>query len=273
MRPDPAGRPGLLRRGAGLVVLLLAVGCGGAAGTSSPTTAEDAAADASAELSGTVTVLAAASLSEVYGELADRLEAEHPDLEVDLQFGGSATLARQVVSGAPADVLATANAETMQVAVDAGEVTGPFVFARNRLALVVPPGNPGRITGLADLARPELVVALCGPEVPCGAVSAALLRSAGVTAAPDTLEQDVKAVLTKVVLDEVDAGLVYRSDVVAAGPRVQEIGVPESDRAVTEDLVAVLRASRNPAAAAEFVERVLSPEGQAVLRDAGFELP
>ena len=221
---------------------------------------------------GRVTVFAASSLTDTFTALADRLEAAHPGLDVVLSFGGSSGLAQQVLAGAPADGLATASTATMDTV--SRDVAGPpTVFARGRLQVVVPAGNPGRVSGLADLADPKLRVALCAPQVPCGAAARNAFARAGVTPAPDTLEQDVRAVLTKVRLGEADAGLVYRTDVLAAGDAVEGIDVPEQDQVTTDYPIVVLSDAPNPVAAQAFVDLVLSNEGRKVLQDAGFEVP
>lgn len=225
-------------------------------------------------LSGTLTVFAAASLTETFSELGDVLMAANPDLTVVFSFAGSSALAAQIVSGAPADVFAAASSVTMQTVVDdAGGALTPVVFVRNTLQIAVPVDNPAGITGPADLARPELTIALCAPEVPCGAAAEKAFAAAGVTPSPDTLEQDVKAVLSKVVLGEVDGALVYRTDVIAAAGQVQGIDFPEASAAVNDYPIAVLDDAGNPEAARAFVELVVSPEGQDVLAGAGFDSP
>jgi molybdate transport system substrate-binding protein len=221
--------------------------------------------------SGTVTVFAAASLTEAFTRLARDVEAESPGTTVTLVFGASSTLARQVVDGAPADVLATASPATMTTAVDAGAAEQPRTFARNRLQIAVPAGAPD--VGLADFADRERTLALCAPQVPCGAAAGAVFAAAGVSPQPDTLERDVKAALAKVRLGEVDAALVYRTDVLAAGDDVRGIDVPEAAVAVNDYPVARLTQSRNPTGAALFVDALLSQEGQRVLADAGFDRP
>jgi molybdate transport system substrate-binding protein len=244
------------------------------AGCSSPGPAGPARPDAATtEPAGAITVLAAASLTEAFTQLGDDFEADHPGSRVSFSFGSSATLATQVTQGAPADVYAAASAATMRTVTDAGAATGTVDFASNTLQLAVPPGNPGKVTGLADLADPRLRIALCAEQVPCGAAAVTVLAAAGVRARPDTLESDVKAVLQKVVADEVDAALVYRTDVVAAGTTVEGIEFPEAAQAVNRYPIAVLRESRNPATARAFVDHVLAPEGQQVLTEAGFGRP
>lgn len=255
-------------------LLPLAACAPGAAGAASSARPSTGAAGSSSEVTGDVVVLAAASLTDVFTDLAADLEAEHPGVHVRLSFAGSSSLAQQVVAGAPADVLATASSATMATVADAGDVAGtPRVVATNVLQIAVPPGNPGGVTGLADLARPDLAVALCAPQVPCGSAARTLLSAAGVDARPDTLEQDVRSVLGKVELGEVDAGLVYRTDVAAAGEQVEGVQVAEAARASTEYPVAVLAGAPHPRAAQAFVDLVASPHGRDVLARAGFAAP
>jgi molybdate transport system substrate-binding protein len=238
----------------------------GCTATPQPVPADD-------EVHGTLTVFAAASLTETFDALAARFEADHPGVEVVLSYGGSSSLATQIAQGAPADVFAAANESTMESLVDAGDAGPATVFATNTLVLITPAGNPAGVTGLADLADPGLAIALCDPGVPCGSAAQALLAEAGVTAVPDTLEQDVKAVLTKVELGEADAGLVYVTDARATGSAVEVIDVPEAQQVINRYPIAVLTAAPNPDAARAWVELVLSGEGQAVLSDAGFLAP
>ncbi|MGV8895705.1 MAG: molybdate ABC transporter substrate-binding protein [Rhodoglobus sp.] len=232
------------------------------------------ASTATTTLSGTVTVSAAASLTNTFGAIADAFTKEHPGVTVTFNFGGSSALAAQIVEGAPVDVFAAASAATMTTVADAGLIDGePTAFATNILEVAVPPGNPGGVAGLADFARPELSIALCAVEVPCGAASLAVFDAAGIIAAPDTLEQDVKAVLTKVELGEVDAGLVYATDVLGAGERVEGIEFAGAAAAVSTYPMALLAASSRNAAARAFVAYVLSPAGRKILDDAGFGTP
>jgi molybdate transport system substrate-binding protein len=245
-----------------LAVTWLALsGCGdaGPAGTAGP--------------SGAVTVFAAASLTETFTRLGKDFEATGDGVTVTFNFAGSSALAQQIDQGAPADVFASASPTNLKQVADAGGVDGEAtVFARNVLQIVVPRGNPAGVRGLADFGRSELTIALCAEQVPCGAAAGRALDAAGVTAAPDTLEQDVRATLAKVTLGEVDAALVYRTDVSAAGDAVEGIDFPESAQAVNEYPIAVLAGSRNKEAARAFVEYVLGPEGRRVLREAGFQI-
>ena len=241
-------------------------------GSSAPDRA-GAGGAAGSGLTGTLTVFAAASLADVFPELGDRLEAAHPSLEVRFNFAGSSALATQITQGAPADVFASADTAQMTVVTAAGLAEDPAVVAGNVLAIAVPAGNPGGVDGLADFARDELALAVCAPDVPCGAAAEAVLGAAGVDARPDTLEEDVRAALTKVELGEVDAALVYASDVVAAGDAVEGIAVPEAEEAVNEYPVAVLASAPNRQAARAFVDLALSDEGRRALAGAGFRTP
>jgi molybdate transport system substrate-binding protein len=222
-------------------------------------------------LAGTLTVFAAASLTDVFERLGERLTADHPELDVQFNFAGSAALATQIVQGAPADVFASANEMQMTVVTDEElQADDPRVFTENALQIAVPPGNPAGITGIDDFAREELTLAICAAEVPCGAAGEQVFEAAGITAAPDTLEEDVRAALTKVELGEVDAALVYASDVASAGGAVEGIEFPEAEEAVNEYPICVLAAAPNPDAARAFVDLVLSDVGQAALEAAGF---
>ncbi|MFC6010447.1 molybdate ABC transporter substrate-binding protein [Nocardia lasii] len=246
-------------------VALAAVGCG------DDTATKPASAD---EISGTVTVFAAASLTGTFSELGKQFEAEHPGVKVVYNFAASSALAEQIKQGAPADVFASAAPKNMQQVVDAGDVTAkPVIFVRNRLEIAVPAGNPGDITGLADFGKSEPKIALCAEQVPCGAAAKTVFEVAGVTPQPDTREADVKAVLTKVTLGEVDAALVYRTDVQAAGDKVEGIEFPEADKAINDYPVAPLAHAPNAKAATAFVDFIGSDKARTVFTDAGFDAP
>jgi molybdate transport system substrate-binding protein len=217
-----------------------------------------------------LTVLAAASLTDVYEELAIPFEQEH-DADVTFSFGSSTDLAEQVADGAPGDVLATADQASMQLAEDAG-VTGTVeTFATNVLTIVVPEGNPAGIETLDDLSDAAWV--RCADEVPCGKVAATVLDANGVTAEPVSLEEDVRATLDKVVSGEADAGLVYATDAVAAADEVDAVQIPGAEEAPTSYVVATLEQSGDADLAADWVAWLTSDEGQAILRDAGFGSP
>ena len=260
------------RSAAALLLALALVGCGGTGGEVGSPAAPPSGSSATA-VSGTVNVFAAASLTGSFEQIADAFEAENPGTDVVFNFGASSALAQQVVSGAPVDVFAAASPATMKTVVDAGDAADPEVFVRNRLQIAVPADNPGMVTGLADFTKPSLKIALCAPKVPCGTAAAKAFEAAGLTPSVDTEEQDVKAALSKVTLGEVDAALVYRTDVLAAGEKVKGIAFPEADKAVNDYPIAVTTDAENTEAAAAFVAYVLSPEGQAVFAAAGFDSP
>ena len=216
-----------------------------------------------------LTVLAASSLTESFDTLAKRFEAEHPGVKVATSYDSSATIAAQVVAGAPADVVATADTKTMDVMRDGNALAKPpIVFTRNRLALVVPADNPAGIEQLADLQHADYVA--CVKSAPCGDLASGLLERSGITKPPRSYEVDVKAVLTKVELGEADAGFVYASDVVAAGRSVKEVALPQGTDAVTEYPIAVTADSEHQDLARSWVDLVRSREGQQVLARAGF---
>jgi molybdate transport system substrate-binding protein len=218
----------------------------------------------------TLDVLAAASLTGAFEELAEELEADHPDIDVRLSFGSSAALAQQVLEGAPADVLATADLATMATAVEGDGAADPVAFATNRMVLVTPRGDDGPVDGFEDLDDPATTFAACVESAPCGAVAARLLEENQVERRPVSLEADVKAVLTKVLGGEVDAGLVYETDALAAGDRVRSVPVPGSGAVLTTCTVAVTSRADDPEAAQQFVALVTGDRGRQVLTRAGF---
>lgn len=268
-------RPAAARRGraaaVGVATLLLAATAACGADETAPTAG--GSAESGEEPSGEITVLAAASLTESFETIGADFEAANEGTSVTFSFGSSSTLATQVREGAPADVFAAANESTMQQVTDAGLNDEPALFATNVLEIAVPPGNPGDITGLQDFADENLRIAICAPEVPCGSAAEKVFESAGIEARPDTLEQDVKATLQKVQLDEVDAALVYRTDVVSAGDQVEGIPFDEAESAINNYPIATLTESANPELAQAFTEYVLSDEGAEVLSGVGFETP
>lgn len=260
------------------VTALLLAACGGtedATTTRSGSTSSSASeTTAGSTLAGDLTVFAAASLTESFTTLGEAFTTANPGLTVAFNFAGSSALATQINEGAPADLFAAASPTTMQTVVDAGGAAGePEVFVTNTLEIAVPPGNPAGITGLADFANADLTIALCAAEVPCGSAAEKVFAAAGLTPAPDTLEQDVKAALSKVELGEVDAALVYRTDVISSGDGVEGIEFPESSDAVNDYPISVLTEAPNAEAAQAFLDYVLSDEGQQVLTDAGFGSP
>ncbi len=256
---------------------LLALAALGLAGCAEPGTAAPAAAPSSASpsraLAGTITVAAAASLNTVFPKLGQEFEAAHPGTTVRFSFGGSSALAAQIVSGAPVDVFAAASAATMTTVTKEGLTAAPPVtIARNRLEIAVPPANPGHITGLADFANAAKTVVVCDKAVPCGAAAQKVFALAKVAAKPDSYEPDVTAVLTKVETDVADAGLVYRTDVLAAGGKVHGIPFTEASRAITAYPIAPLKGSQDPALASAFADYV-EQHGGSELTAAGFLPP
>ena len=245
---------------AALVLVLPLAACGSG----------DDGQDADSGGNGELTVLAAASLTDVFEDLAAGFE-EQDDVDVTFSFGSSTDLAEQVAGGAPGDVLATADETSMGLAEDAG-VTGEVEpFATNVLTIVVPRGNPAGITSLDDLDSTTWV--RCADEVPCGKVALAVLDGAGITAEPVSLEEDVRATLDKVVSGEADAGLVYATDAVAAGDDVEAIEIPDAEADPTSYYATTLDQSEDAGLAADWVAWVTSDEGQAILGQAGFGSP
>ena len=219
----------------------------------------------------TVTVFAAASLTESFKAIGAEFERATPGTAVQFNFAGSPTLVQQIQQGAPADVFASADQANMDVLVQAGSIAGtPRIFARNRLAIVVPAGNPKKIATLADLTRSGLTLALCAANVPAGRYAAEAFAKAGLTVPAASQEADVKAVVSKAALGEIDAGIAYVTDVAAAGGRVEGITIPDQYNVVAQYPIAVLRGAAQPHAAAAFVDFVSGPAGQAVLRRFGF---
>jgi len=219
-------------------------------------------------------VFAAASLTDAFTAVGARFEADNPGVEVRLNSAGSSDLAQQIVNGAPADVFAAANESTMKTVADAGLVDGqPTVFATNVLQIATPPGNPKGVASFADLARPDVAVVVCAPQVPCGAATERIEQATGVALSPVSEEPDVRSVLGKVSTGDADAGLVYVTDVRSAGGSVEGVSFPESDRAVNSYPIAALTDAPEPELARSFVELVTGEFGREALEDAGFGAP
>lgn len=234
----------------------------------------NASSDAAGQLTGTVTVFAAASLKASFSALADEFEAKNPGATVALSFAGSSDLATQITQGAPADVFASADPRNMAKLADAGLLDGAATnFATNHLQIAVPPSNPAAIASLADLARPGVKVVVCAGQVPCGAATYAVEKAAGVTLAPVSEESSVTDVLGKVASAEADAGLVYVTDVKGSGGKVKGIPFPEAAEAVNTYPIATVGPSRNKELAAAFIAMVTGSEGRKTLADAGFGVP
>ncbi|OLT22728.1 molybdate ABC transporter substrate-binding protein [Actinomadura sp. CNU-125] len=253
----------MFKRTAAVAALLVALaGCGEVDGASG---------DGGGE---TLTVFAAASLTETFTELGETFEKSHPGTDVRFSFAGSSTLAQQIAQGAPADVFASASPATMKAVADAGDAAGePRVFTTNRLVIAVPKDNPGGVRSVGDLAGEDLRVVLCAEQVPCGAAAAEALDAAGVTVEPASQEKDVKAVLTKVRLGEADAGLVYRTDAKAAAGDVTGIEFDAAAKAINDYPIVQVADAPQPGLAQEFIALVTGPQGEAVLGEAGFRAP
>jgi molybdate transport system substrate-binding protein len=221
-----------------------------------------------------VTIFAAASLTDGFTRAGDEFASSNTRVRFTFNFGSSSTLATQITNGAPADVFASADETNMQKIVDAQLADGmPTAFASNRLEIAVAAGNPKKIAGLADLARPDLVLILAAPTVPAGKYALDALGKAGVGAKPASLEVDVRAVLNKVSLGEADAGIVYVTDVKSAASRVTGVEIPDQYQVIARYPVAVVKGTKNGALAHRFVDYLISPAGQGVLGDFGFSKP
>jgi molybdate transport system substrate-binding protein len=222
----------------------------------------------------TLHVFAAASLTEAFTTLGRQFEKDHPGTRVQFNFGPSSGLAEQIADGAPADVFASASPSNMDTLVKSGDAHGPEDFATNSGEIAVPPDNPAGIVAVGDLVGQGVKVAVCQPQVPCGKLAAAIfLDKLGLDLKPTTEEVDVKSVLTKVALGEVDAGVVYVTDVRAAGGKVKGIEIPDHQNASTSYPIARLKDSAHEKEAQEFVDLVLSDDGSKLLTAAGFARP
>ena len=223
--------------------------------------------------SGTITVSAAASLADVFPVIGRAFERRYPGTRVLFNFAGSSTVVGQVIAGAPVDVLATASEPTMAKARDVGAVTPPRLFAKNSMIIAVPPGNPARIRSVADLARPGVLVGVCDIAVPCGAAATDVFTRARVSVRPVTRELDVRALLGKVMSGDLDAGMVYVTDVRAVGPaKVGSVPIPTTVNVTTTYPIAVVRETSNAATAQAFVDYVqVSLSAQGLLRAYGFQ--
>lgn len=246
------------------VAVTMVAGCGGS---------ETPAGSGSSAVKGTVTVFAAASLQDSFTKLGKQFEAAHPGSKVVFDFGPSSGLAEQIKQDAPADVFASASTKSMDLVVAAGDAVKPTNFAKNTMQIAVPPDNPAGVRTVADLAKKNVKVALCQAQVPCGSTALKVFDNAGIKVTPVTQEVDVKAALSKVKLDEVDAAVVYVTDVLAAGNSVKGIAIPNDINASTTYPIAPITGSQNKTTAQAFVDYVLSADGLAALSSAGFAKP
>lgn len=272
MNPRPSVRRPALRRlsllaPAALLVTALAA-CGGGDDGGSSEGGGDGGGDT------VLRVQAAASLTDAFDEIASEFESQNDGVTVEATYDSSGTLAEQAADEAPGDVLATADENSMQTAVDGGAIAeGPDVFATNTLVVVVPAGNPAGIESFDDLDADDVTYVACVDTAPCGTIAASLIEEAGFTNEPASLEPDVRATLERVVADEADAGLVYTTDAMSAGDDVETIEIPGAEDDPTSYPIGVLEQSEDAEAAQAFVDLVLSDYGQGVLSDAGFGSP
>lgn len=257
---------------AAIVAAVALAGCGSSGKSSSATSTPGAGS--SANLSGTITVLAAASLTGTFNQLGQMFQATHPGTTIKFSYGGSDTLAAQIVQGAPVDVFAAASPTTMKTVTDAGDNAGtPQNFVKNQLVIAVPPGNPKHLASLKDLTDPKLKVVLCAPTVPCGTAATKAEQAAGLTIKPVSEAPDVKSALTPVELGEADAALVYRTDAKSAAGKVDAVEFPESALAINTYPIATLKNSTNMPLAQAWVTYILSPDALAAFTAAGFQAP
>jgi molybdate transport system substrate-binding protein len=258
------------RSSLGLVLALTVVlGLGARCGDEEPKgSAASTSSSATTAAAGNLTVLAAASLSESFKELGIAFEAKHPGSKVTFSFDSSSALAAQANNAAPADLFASADQANMKKVTDAGNATGPKVFAHNKLAIIVAKGNPKKVKSLADFTKVSFV--LCAPEVPCGKYGLEALSKAAVKAQPKSLETNVKGVVTKVTSGEADAGIGYVTDAKAASASAEGIEIPDAQNVIAEYPMAVLKQSANATLAQAFMDFILGTEAQAVLAKYGF---
>jgi molybdate transport system substrate-binding protein len=248
---------------------LVLAGC-----SSSSTSSPPAGSSASGELSGTLVVFAATSLTEAFDKIGVQFQKAHPGVTVKFNYNGSSSLATSITQGAPADVFASASPKNMTTVTDAGDASGtPQTFTSNSGEIMVESGNPMHIKTVKDLANPKVKVVVCAPEVPCGAVAQAIFKNAGVTVKPVSEEQNVGGVVTKVTLGEADAGIVYVTDVKANETKATGVPIPADQNDVTEYPIVQVKGAPNSSAAKAFISYVLGPAGQQVLASFGFMPP
>lgn len=252
---------------AGLAVVL-------AAACSSPSQAPSTGGSSAAPQARTLTVFAAASLTESFTTLEKTFEQQNPGVDVVLNYGGSSDLAQQIVNGAPADVFAAASDSTMKTVTDAQlTAAAPSIFATNVLQIATAPGNPKGITAFADLAEPDITTVVCAPQVPCGSAATKIEQSTGVDIPAVSEEPDVKSVLSKVSTGNADAGLVYVTDVNAAKGQVEGVNFPEASSATTNYPIAVVKNAPQAELAQRWVQLVEGQTGTDTLAAQGFGKP
>jgi len=227
------------------------------------------------KLKGDLTISAASSLTDVFTELAKQFRKDNKGVKVRLNFGSSSTLLTQIQSGAPSDIMASADLTNLEKLVASGNVVvTPKVFARNTMVIAVKPGNPKSVHSVADLASLSFI-ALCGKTVPCGVYASSVLTRAGVVIAESKVTRgiDVKATLSAVANGDADAAIVYKTDVVAAKKTVAGIDIPSAQNVKAMYGIAPIRGSKNPANAKAFIDFVMSEQGWQILKSFGFQRP
>ncbi len=260
-----------MRRASLPLAVAVTVAFAASCGTSS--SGPDDATAGTRPITGTILVFAAASLTDAFADIEQAFETEYPGTDVQLNLAGSSGLREQILEGAPVDVFASANEANMTRVAEAEGTAGPAqVFARNRLQIAVPAGNPAGVRDLADFERDELLIGLCAEEVPCGQFAREALDAAGIDASLDTNEPDVRALLTKLGAGELDAGIVYVTDVSSGDGLVEGIDIPAAVNIEADYPIAPLASAPNPGGATAFVAFVLSPDGQGILRRYGFDV-
>jgi molybdate transport system substrate-binding protein len=253
-----------------LAVALVLAACSSSSSSQAPaaTTGPATTGPATTTASGSLTVFAAASLTGAFNAAKSTLPTP-----VTYNFAGSNALVAQITQGAPADVFASADTNNMQKLVDAGLVETPVTFAKNKLEIAVAAGNPKHITGIADLAKPGITVVLEAVGVPAGDYTRTILTAQNLTVTPKSLETDVKSAVAKVTSGEADATVVYVTDVTAAGAKVAGVTVPDADQPSITYPIAVVKSTKNHAAAQAFVDSAVSGDVQKALGAAGFLPP
>jgi molybdate transport system substrate-binding protein len=258
---------------ANVTALALLAACGSSTSTSAVTTVAPTTA-AAPSLKGPITVFAASSLTAAFTDLGAAFRRAHPEANVIFSFDASSALVTQITQGAPADVFASADTANMDKLTNASlTASTPVVFATNVLSIIVPAANPKSIKALDDLADAKLKVVLCDPTVPCGKYAKQSLDAAKVAVTPVSLEQNVKGVVTKVTTGEADAGIVYATDVKAAGDKASGVDIPAAVNVVAKYPIASTKSSTHQDIDAAFIAFVTGPEGQAILATSGFGKP
>jgi molybdate transport system substrate-binding protein len=262
------------RRHATLLTVVCAVVAALVLAACSSSSSSTPSGSSSGKVSGTLVVFAATSLTDAFNKIGAGFEQAHPGVTVKFNYNGSSSLATSITQGAPADVFASAAPANMKTVTDAGDAAGtPQIFTRNTAEIMVESGNPKHIESVKDLSDPKIKVAVCAPEVPCGALAQEVFKNAGVTVKPVSEETNVGGVVTKVTLGEVDAGIVYVTDVKENEGKASGVAIPADQNAITDYPIVEVKGAPNTAAAKAFISYVLGPDGQKVLTSFGFMPP